>query len=160
MEQACKIFPGLLYQIWLSCPHCQDVGIMLSFTVLSLLLPLLPPLSFRKEMFCIIFISTKIIWWDLRRACITHFQVLSWATGLQFLLVEKVDGFTVLLESVWSYNNLFSFFFWTTKIYTFVLLQLDHVSSPWPPLPPLFSLSYHSNATHTHKCYLDQNEHM
>ena len=113
VEQACKVFPGLLYQIWLSCPHCQDVGIMLSFTVLSLLLPLLPPLSFRKEMFCIIFISTKIIWWDLRRACITHFQVLSWATGLQFLLVEKVDGwiYSFTWKCLEATTTFFFFFF-------------------------------------------------
>ena len=157
VEQACKVFPGLLYQIWLSCSHCQDVGSMLSFTVLSLLLPLLPPLSFRKEMFCIIFISTKIIWWDLRRACITHFQVLSWATGLQFLLFEKVDGwiYSFTWKCLEATTTFFLFFFWTTKIYTFVPLQLDHVSSP--PTSFFSFLPFQ----HTHKkCYLDQNEHM
>ena len=47
------------------------------------------------------------------------------------------------------------FFFWTTKIYTFVSLQLDHVSSP----PTSFFSFLPFQHSHT-KCYLDQNGHM
>ena len=150
VEQACKIFPGLLYQIWLSCPHCQDVGIMLSFTVLSLLLPLLPPLSFRKEMFCIIFISTKIIWWDLRRACITHFQVLSWATGLQFLLVEKVDGW--IYSFTWKCLKLqqpFFFFLLNNKDLYFCTFTARPCIFPLAS-PPTSFFSFLPFQRHTH----------